>query len=98
CAARGGGCGVEGGAAPAGRARDGGEQLVARPADEQLQLTMLVDRTERGDRRGALAVLAEAFGPKLNIPAGEALEAVRIGHQHRYRLPPVPRERHADGP
>ena len=37
----------------------------------------------RGDRRRALAVLAEAFGPELHVPAREALEPVGIGHHHR---------------
>ena len=71
-------------AGPARRAdRDDGEQLVARAGDEQLQLAVLVDRPERADRRRALAVLAEALGPELHVPAREALEPVGIGHQHR---------------
>ena len=49
--------------------RDHGEQLVARPRDEQLQLRMLVDRPERAERRRAAAPLAEAFGPELHEPA-----------------------------
>src|ERR1700742_3315358 len=47
--------------------RDHREQLVARAADEELQLAVLVDRPERRDRRGALALLAKALGPELHV-------------------------------
>ena len=70
---------------PAGAGGDDGEQLVARAGDEELQLAVLIDRAERGDRRRALAVLAEALGPELHVPAREALEPVGIGHQDRDR-------------
>src|SRR5262245_24881836 len=40
-----------------------GELLVARPADEQLQLAVLIDRPQRRNRRGPLAIFAKAFGP-----------------------------------
>src|SRR5262245_17296979 len=43
--------------------RDDGKELVARAGDEQLQLAVLIDRPERRQRRGALAVLAEALRP-----------------------------------
>ena len=72
--------------APAAGDGDHGEQLVARAGDEELELAVLVDRPERRDRRRALAVLAEAFGPQLHIPAGEALEPIGIGHHHGDRL------------
>src|SRR5262245_45763017 len=45
-----------------------GELLVARPSDEQLQLTVLIDRPKRRNRRGPLAIFAKAFGPELHIP------------------------------
>ena len=64
------------GPAPCGVDGDHREQLVARAADEQLHLAVLVDRAERRERRGALAVLAEAFGPELHVPMREALEPV----------------------
>ena len=38
------------------------------------------------DRRRALAVLAEALGPELHVPAREAFEPVGIGHHHGDRL------------
>ncbi len=44
-------------------------ELVARAREEELLLAVLIDRPERCDRRGALAVLAEALGPELHIPA-----------------------------
>ena len=69
-------------ALPARIDRDDGEQLVARTADEQLHLAVLIDRPERGNRRRALAVLAKAFGPQLHVPMREALKPVAIGHQH----------------
>ena len=78
--------GVDARAAAGGADRDDGEQLVARAGDEELKLAVLVDRAERGERRRALAVLAEAFGPELHVPAGEALQPVGIGHHHRDRL------------
>ena len=61
---------------------DDRKQLVARPGDEQLHLAVLIDRSERGERRRPLAVLAEALGPELHIPMREAFEPVGIGHQH----------------
>src|SRR5882672_2173307 len=56
---------VIGNARPASRGADGDdvEQLVARAGEIELQLAVLVDRPERRNRRGALAVLAEALGP-----------------------------------
>src|SRR5262245_21031944 len=47
---------------------DDGELLVARPADEQLQLAVLIDRPQRRNRRGPLAIFAKAFGPELHVP------------------------------
>ena len=76
---------VDARAAAGGDDGDDGEQLVARAGDVELQLAVLVDRAERADRRRALAVLAEAFGPELHVPAGEALQPVGIGHHHRDR-------------
>ncbi len=67
-------------AAAGDRSRNHGEQLVARSGEVKLQLAVLVDGAERRDRRRALAVLAEAFGPELHPPFGEALEPVGIGH------------------
>src|SRR5690242_12117040 len=62
--------------------RDHSEQFVARSIDEQLQLTMLIDRSKSRQRCGALAFLPETFRPELYIPMRKALEAVTIGHQH----------------
>ncbi len=53
---------------PAGDGGDDREQLVARAGDVELKLAVLIDRAERADRRRALAVLAEAFGPELHVP------------------------------
>ena len=61
---------------------DDGEELVLRPGEIELLLRMLVDRAERGDRLGALPVLAEALGPELDPPARQQRELVGIGHQH----------------
>src|SRR6185312_90191 len=55
------------------------EQFVARARKPKLQLAVLVDRAEGRNRRHALAVLAEAFGPKLHPPVGKTLAAVGIG-------------------
>jgi hypothetical protein len=68
------------------RGGDDGEQLVARAADEKLELAVLVDRAEHRERRGALAILAGAFGRQLHVSVGEALQTVGIDHQHRHRL------------
>src|SRR5216684_8208823 len=65
--------------ATGGADRDDGKELVARPGDEELELAVLVDRPERADRRRALAVLAEALGPQLHVPARAALEPVGVG-------------------
>src|SRR5262245_42188367 len=62
--------------AAGGGGSDDGDQLVARAGDVELQLAMLVNRPERGDGRGALAVLAQALGPQLHVPAREAFEPV----------------------
>ena len=43
---------------------------------------VLIDRSERGNRRGSLAVLAEALRPQLDVPVRQALQAVAIGKQH----------------
>ena len=48
------------------------------------------------DRGRAPAGLAEAFGPQLHIPAGEAFEPIRIGHQYRDRLRFGGGERHIE--
>ena len=78
----------------AGRRRgDHREQLVARTRDVELQLAVLVNRSERADRRRALAALAEALGPELHIPLGEERQPIRIGHHHRYGLVAVERSR-----
>ena len=69
-------------AAAGGAGCDDGDQLVAGTRDEELQLAVLVNRSERGHRRGALAVLAQALGPELHVPAREAFEPVGIGHHH----------------
>src|SRR5436190_2073127 len=44
------------------------------------RLAVLIDGAQRRHRRRALALLAEAFGPELHPPFGEALEPVGIGH------------------
>src|SRR5262245_32398863 len=54
--------------AAGGGGGDDGDQLVARAGDVELQLAMLIDRSERGDGRRALAVLAQALGPELHVP------------------------------
>ena len=41
---------------------------------------MLIDGTDGGDGCRAFAALAEALGPELHVPVGEAAEAVGIGH------------------
>ncbi|MNC97825.1 hypothetical protein D3C83_156120 [compost metagenome] len=65
-----------------GADRDDGEKLIARPGDEQLQLAVLIDGPERCNRRGPLAVLAEALRPKLHVPMRQALQAIAIGEQN----------------
>ena len=55
---------------------------LARAVHEELELTVLVERPERGDRARPLALLAEAFGPQLHVPVREAGEAVGVGHEH----------------
>jgi hypothetical protein len=65
----------------AGRRRhDEGEQLVGRPVEEELQQAVLIDRACGGHRLGALAALAEAFGPQLGKPAREQPQPVAIRH------------------
>src|SRR6185437_11213245 len=53
---------------------DNREQFVPRPADEQLELAMLIDGPECRKRGGSLAVLAETFGPQLHVPMRETLQ------------------------
>ena len=70
------------GPSPADGARTIADQVLARAVHEQLQLAVLVDGAEAGDRRRALPVLAEALRPQLREPGAEAPEPVRIGHHH----------------
>ena len=51
-------------------------QMLAWAIHEQLQLTVLIERAETGNRRRALAFLAEAFSPQLDEPMGEPTEPV----------------------
>ena len=60
-----------------------GEHLVGRAGEIELELAVLVDGAHGANRRGALAVLAQALGPELAEPQTEKGEAVDIGHQHR---------------
>ena len=46
--------------------------MMRRAVEIELELAVLIDRTERRDRRRPLALLAEALAPKLHIPGGEA--------------------------
>ena len=84
-------------AAAGGPRGQDGEQLVARARDIELELAVLVDRPDCANRRCAFAVLAEAFGPELNISAGEAFELVRIGHHDGDRFADRDRQSGADG-
>ena len=59
-----------------------GENLVRRAVEIKLQLAVLVHRAGGADRRNALAVLAQALGPKLLLPAGKLPKLVGVGHQH----------------
>ena len=68
---------------PCDAGRDDREELVVRAGEVELQLAVLIDRADGGDGLRAFAVLAQAFGPELHPPAGEALEPVGIGHRHR---------------
>src|SRR5215468_3203211 len=79
--------------AAGGADRDDGEELVAGTGEIELQLAVLVDRSKRRDRGGALAVLAETLGPQLHVPAREALEPVRIGEHHAHWLRGAERDR-----
>src|SRR4029078_9865925 len=76
-----------------GADRDDGEKLVTRPGYEQLQLAVLIYPSERGNRRGPVAVLAEALRPQLHVPMRQALQAVAIGKQNADRLALALRER-----
>src|SRR4030065_533965 len=57
---------------PGGGKGADGKQFVARPAEIELHLAVLVDRPERRHRRGAPAVLAAALGPQLHVPTRAA--------------------------
>ena len=59
------------------------EERLAGPVAEHLQLAVLVDRTERADRRRTLAVLAEALPPQLPPPRMKRRKPVGIGPEHR---------------
>ena len=61
---------------------DHGDEVLRRAVEIELELAVLVDRAKRRDRRGALAVLAEALAPELHIPGGEARQAVGIRKHH----------------
>src|SRR5512143_2652278 len=63
---------------------DDGDEVLRRAVEIELELAVLVDGPERGDRRRPLASLAEALAPELHIPGGEAGQAVAIG-QHDVR-------------
>src|SRR5690606_30297713 len=59
-----------------------GDHVLARAIHEKLKLTVLIDWAETGDRRRALAILAQALGPQLDVPMGEAADAVGIRYHH----------------
>ena len=63
---------------PSGVHRDQREQRIARPVAEQLQLAVLVHRSQHRHRRRTLAVLAQALGPELPPPAAEHRQLVGI--------------------
>jgi uncharacterized membrane-anchored protein len=68
--------------------------MLARTVHEQLQLAVLIERTETGDRRRALALLAQALRPQLHEPGGKAAETVGIWHHHLH--PDAARLRQSD--
>ncbi len=55
--------------------------MLRRAVEIKLELAVLVDGAESGDRRRPLASLAEALAPELHIPGGEARETVAV-RQH----------------
>jgi hypothetical protein len=56
------------------------KSLSLGPRQVELELAVLVHRADGRHGLGALAVLADALGPELHPPAGEALQPVRVGH------------------
>src|SRR5690606_35143389 len=60
------------------------EELIARTGEPELKLAVLVHRAERLYRRRALAILTEAFCPKLAVPGEETLQPVCIASDDRH--------------
>src|SRR5262245_24859537 len=58
--------------------------MLRRAVETELKLAVLINRTERCDRRRSLAVLAEALAPELHIPGGEAREPIAIGQHYTH--------------
>ena len=61
-------------AIPLRKAKDGHE--VNGAIHEELELAMLIDGAEAGNRRRAFTLLAKTFRPKLHIPGPEPLKPV----------------------
>ena len=72
---------------PSQAVADHGDEVLGRAVEIKLELAVLIDRAERRDGRGALAVLAEALAPELHVPGGEARETVGIGKHDVARTP-----------